>query len=311
MEKKRPETPESYDPHIIDDVLGGGKDPTIHLSQELPDAQLHPIEYFPMIALVPMDIPRTWFNLTQVVYSSGETYEVRTIKEERSKQTADTMFKKVEFACELGANIICCSEYSFPEVHRQSLGQKLAKLAVDKAYIVAGSFVETNPPTVYNTSIIYTPNDSIILQHKISKGQYSNIRENIRTDDVLKIIHTKYGNLAVLICATALNSSVWLKIRDTNRKVEKEGIDIVLIPAYTEKPIDFIQGCSFLDTYAKTCMVYVNNLSQGDECLVQAYREHLNLEKQVLPDDSYIYTCVPDLTRVKNERLRQVVINDT
>jgi predicted amidohydrolase len=289
-----------------------GMDPFPRLIPAFP-SNLKQIPVFPessecKIALVSMNIPDTLFEKKE-----KSKYTPYNIIKTPSKRIKRAMIQAVEKACTFAANVIVFSEYCYPELLQKEINIELASLSTDsKCVIVAGSYACTNKliDNAYNTSLIFLPGQKEPYpQYKLQPGKFKGRDENVEIPPKeITVFHTKYGKIAVLICASASDGSTLKNISYVNRNESLfESLDIVLVPAYSSEPMKKIPDYCRAISLAQTCVIYVNDSCFGDHPRVFKYGEEYTKDLQTISAKttwySQIKTYTLNLAELRNDRI--------
>jgi hypothetical protein len=104
-----------------------------------PDQHPWPKTYNYKLALIPMELPPTYFD----EFERGDL-RLMSIKKEFAGPTKEMILECTKNAIELGAKIIVFNEFSYPILEHSELSSELIKLC-DKSisFVIPGSFHET------------------------------------------------------------------------------------------------------------------------------------------------------------------------
>jgi predicted amidohydrolase len=227
-----------------------------------PDNELHPLQYDIKIALIPMKIPQGYFeHVTKT--TTYQTYEPVRIQRRFTPAVILDIREGIKKAIDNEAKIIILSEYSYPIFEDKTLRNELSEISArKKVCIIAGTFADTRskkPP--YNTSLLFTPwRVDPYPQYKTLPGKIAGHTESIKTNSPgeIYLFFTRFGTFAITICLdmadlnTMNNIIVW-----QNTHYFDQTIDMVFVPAYTDKENQFADQRLNLSKYANNCIFYV------------------------------------------------------
>jgi len=282
-----------------------------------PDLGIYPIESEYKVALIPMHLTKKHITFVEKRTVDNESFNMATINPNLVESVYESLVSKIKAACEAGARVVCCSEYCYPLVMHDKLSKELAALSQQhRSYIVAGSSVNTDPlRRAYNTSFIFTPsrsNPEPLSQHKTQAGWLLGELEGIEvpTLKTVKVLHTQYGTMAVLICASTTDKDIQYGLRYLNSmKKLYEPIDLVVSIAYSAEAAKMQSYSEYISGFAKTCVAFVNDMTYGDLCGLYVCGEQqiecLHPPELLAAESAYgpIHLYSLDLTRARNKRI--------
>lgn len=281
------------------------------LDNVFPSYDIDPTIYQYKIAMVPMNIP---FGSFEAVEKHG--VKPLRIRENDSDRIANALVKNVRQACAAGARLICCSEYCYPILRHNRIKRKLADLASKYgAYIVAGSYVDTEPEKpCYNTCLVFSPHRSEPYeQYKNGLGNFKKKREsiNIPSPAVEKVFQTELGVIVILVCVDVQDARMQrvLEILNNDRNAF-QAVDLVIVPSYTSDPDDMQLYCEKLSESTGTSVVFVHDSSYGSHSTIylcgESQSRSLEQIKNTARDHGPVHIFSFDLAKLRNKRRKQL-----
>lgn len=283
----------------------------IKLVPTFPSEQIYPLSEKCKIVLSPMEVNENCIERVTIEQAGKRTLCPARIDKNFAKIIAKSIINRVQAACKAKANIICFTEYCYPEIEHNYLKEQLSRLSKEnQIYIVAGSFAQTISP-VYNTSYIFTPFvDEPFKQYKFNHGKIKGKEEEIELPDpkITHIFRTSFGSFAVAICADISDKNLKHNVEVYSRRVaEYQPIDLILVPAYTGSPDEYINVCCSLSYTSKNCIIYLNDTSYGDhsEIFVNGEQQEKNTFSPIkIKGEKPMHLFTLDVTLIKNAQIR-------
>jgi predicted amidohydrolase len=240
------------------------------------------------------------------------------LKPNVARKVKRDMINTSKVATDNGAKLVVFSEYSYPSSEDSSLGPRLYDLCKKKnVYIVAGTYHETaGKERGYNKCLIFNPyTEKPFAQIKNDPGRFDGGYEDIRTPDVrsVSIFHTRIGNFVVPICIDVKSGGLENNLLVLNRSDKFfNPVDLVIVPSYTDKPMELLYDCKKLSNKTNTCVLFCNDASYTDQSSVFIHGSKVEPLKDIHMNGSptiHMYSIdLCDLRKRRRDLFKQIIL---
>lgn len=218
-------------------------------------------------------------------------YDQRTGKfyDDEISQIMTQIQHQLQKAIEKRSNFIIFPEYTFP---KRIIKDLIEFSKEHKVWIIGGCERGESEEFQYESSenvvFIISPNNPPEIQKKIFRGK---IEPPLTSGKKIKILHSKYGTFAILICADFLEDYLLLLL--------KEKVDFLIVPSFNNdvKTFHIKAKSKCLDN---CCFIFINNtIRYPDSSIFAPYRRR---ENQI--DMQKFYFFEKNLTEFSQHRKR-------
>lgn len=176
-------------------------------------------------------------------------------------------------ACEHKANIICCSEMSFPfsknKGQNTKVSKQLQKISKEKGvYIIAGTYHDFLLSSC-NCCPIFSPHqEKHEIQYKLIPSRTQ--ERHVRSASNMKVLsyQTEFGKFCVSICYDAYSSDVKDLYKYSYKRPTFINHDFIFVPSYNDDVAGGIKHCKNIRDESKTVVFFVNDLSHRVEPVI-------------------------------------------
>lgn len=264
------------------------------------------------VAAVPISLP------TNRLIKDDQT-DLYRIAESELKSVANNYEQAIISSAEIGANIVCFNELSYPYSKtirwNKIFSRKLQRLSKEYSiYISAGSYHDFIG-TKQNISLFYSPFRKEPYHHIKYQGA---IYERIRPPEtrIVNIVCSPFGNICTLICFDMddTNSKNKLHRRNFNEHKKFKEVDIVLVPAFDNSNGQKIKNhCQHLSKAMSSVVIFINEpeCENGPPSFFYGGKEkRMKRIKKKKRDASVVYQCKINMGELRNQRLGTVKVID-
>lgn len=145
-------------------------------------------------------------------------------------------------------------------------------------FLVGGTHPNLREGKLLNTAYLFTPNGDVHVQDKIHRTRWENEKWKTDPGEVLKVFHTPFGKIAILICYD-------IEFPELARRVAEEGVEIIFVPSCTDDRQGFLRVRYCCHARAIENQVYVAMTSTVGNLPVAGLRLHYGQASIITPSD--------------------------